>query len=266
MRYKIDHDLHIHTHLSICSNNPEQNAKKILEYAKQNKMTTVCVTDHYWDKAVPGATGFYDEQDFEHISRVKPLPECEGIRFLFGCETDMNHDLTIGVPPERYDDFDFIIVPINHFHFNPQTLPTEARNDAEKTAWHWVNKFNGVLESSLPLHKTGLAHLTCGLTAPDSEEVLRKVFEIIPDSTYRMLFAKAAQKGVGIELNSDDFRIKDEEMPILMKPYRIAKEMGCKFYLGSDAHTPKGLAEAPALFERAIDILDLKESDKFILR
>ena len=261
MKYTIDHDLHIHTGLSICSGNPEQHAKKILEYAKQNGMTTVCVTDHYWDKAVPGATGFYDEQDFEHISRVKPLPECEGIRFLFGCETDMNHDLTIGIPPERYDDFDFIIVPINHFHFNPHTLPTEARNDAEKTAWHWVNKFNGVLESSLPLHKTGLAHLTCGLTAPDSEEVLRKVFEIIPDSTYRMLFAKAAKKGVGIELNSDDARLRGGES--LLRPYKIAKEQGCKFYLGSDAHSPKSLENAIPLFEKFIELLDLKESDKF---
>lgn len=124
MRYKIDHDLHIHTHLSICSNNPEQTAENILKYADKNGFSTVCVTDHYWDKAVAGATGFYDEQDFEHIGEVKPLPECEGIRFLFGCETDMNHDLTIGIPPERYDDFDFIIVPINHFHFNPHTLPT----------------------------------------------------------------------------------------------------------------------------------------------
>lgn len=263
MRYKIDHDLHIHTHLSICSGNPEQNTQNILKYAEQNGFSTICITDHYWDKAVPGATGFYDEQDFDHIAKSKPLPSSEGIRFLFGCETDMNHDLTIGVPPERYQDFDFIIVPINHFHFHPHTLPAEALGNSEETAKYWVKKFEGVLGSDLPLHKVGLAHLTCSLTAPNSRELLLKVFSSIGDDTYRALFGDAAQKGVGIELNSDDFRIKDEEIPILMKPYRIAKEMGCKFYLGSDAHTPKGLAEAPALFERAIDILDLKESDKF---
>ena len=263
MKYKIDHDLHIHTGLSICSGNPEQNPQRILEYARQNGMNTVCVTDHYWDKEVSGATGFYDEQDFSHIAASKPLPQGDGIRFLFGCETDMNHDLTIGVPPERYDDFDFIIVPINHFHFHPHTLPAEAVGNAEQIAKCWVNKFKGVLDSGLPLHKTGLAHLTCGLTAPDSAETLRRVFEIIPDSTYRMLFAEAAKKGVGIELNADDARLRAGES--LLRPYKIAKEQGCKFYLGSDAHSPKGLEDAIGLFEKIIDLLDLKESDKFIL-
>ena len=67
MKYIIDHDYHIHSHLSLCSRDPEQTTENILKYAKENKLTTICLTDHYWDSAVPGASNWYQKQDFEHI-------------------------------------------------------------------------------------------------------------------------------------------------------------------------------------------------------
>ena len=44
--------------------------------------------------------------------------------------------------------------------------------------------------------------------------------------------------------------------------YETAKGCGCKFYLGSDAHSPSALENAPEIFERAIDVLCLEEKDK----
>ena len=41
--------------------------------------------------------------------------------------------------------------------------------------------------------------------------------------------------------------------------------MGCKFYLGSDAHHVTELERAKARFEKTIDLLDLKETDKFVI-
>ena len=111
MKYKVDHDLHIHTYLSECSQDPEQTPEYILEYAKKNGLHTVAVTDHYWDSAVPTPSNWYRPQNFDNVSKVLPLPKADGIKFLFGCETDMNRELTIGIPSERYKDFDFIIVP-----------------------------------------------------------------------------------------------------------------------------------------------------------
>ena len=43
----------------------------------------------------------------------------------------------------------------------------------------------------------------------------------------------------------------------------IAKECGCKFYLGSDAHHPEKLDLDITMFQRAIDYLGLEEKDKF---
>jgi histidinol phosphatase-like PHP family hydrolase len=82
---------------------------------------------------------------------------------------------------------------------------------------------------------------------------------------FERLFKKAAEVGVGIELNACDMCFTDEEADIVLRPYRIAKQCGCKFYCGSDAHHPDELDNAKAIFERAIDLLELTEEDKFVI-
>lgn len=126
MRYLFDSDLHIHSKLSLCSNDPEQTAERIIQYAKDNSLNTVCVTDHYWDSTIYTSLDFYQQQDFEHISKIKPLPQSENIKFLFGCETEMFKDMQIGIPPERYNDFDFIIIALNHFHMEGYSISKEC--------------------------------------------------------------------------------------------------------------------------------------------
>ena len=90
MKYRVDNDLHIHTHLSSCSADPEQNTDRLLKYAAENRLSAICVTDHFWDSGVPGASEWYAPQNYEHIARSKPLPTADGVRFLFGCETDLD--------------------------------------------------------------------------------------------------------------------------------------------------------------------------------
>ena len=114
MKYIVDNDLHIHTHLS--SQDPAQSAERILQYAEENGLTTICTADHFWDKDIEGASIIYDGSDFEHICKIKPLPQSENVRFLFGCEGEVNPDLTLGILKERFDEFDFIVIPTTHFH------------------------------------------------------------------------------------------------------------------------------------------------------
>ena len=53
MRYKIDHDYHIHTRLSLCSEDDGQTPAAILELAKRRNLKKICLTDHFWDETVP---------------------------------------------------------------------------------------------------------------------------------------------------------------------------------------------------------------------
>ena len=57
MRYVFDNDLHIHSTLSSCSSDPAESTERILANGVANHLKTLCLTDHFWDDAVPGASG-----------------------------------------------------------------------------------------------------------------------------------------------------------------------------------------------------------------
>ena len=129
MTYQIDHDLHIHSTLSPCCKVDTQTPERILQYARESDLHTICLTDHFWDSAVPGASKWYAPLHFEHLAKAKPLPQAEGIRFLFGCETDMDADLNLGISREKLALFDFIIIATTHMHFSFTLKPEDADSE-----------------------------------------------------------------------------------------------------------------------------------------
>lgn len=262
MKYTFDHDFHIHSGLSACSGDPEQNAERILRYARENGLKQICVTDHFWDSTVDGASGWYKPQNFEHISSILPLPQGDGIKFMFGAETDMDKFMTVGTAKQSFDRFDFVIIQTTHLHMKGFTISQEDAATPEGRAKVWLSRLSVLLDMDLPFHKIGIAHLACGLIAPTREEYLQ-VLELLPQKKLEELFAKCAKVGVGIELNYSDMRFADGEADTVLRMFRIAKEQGCRFYLGSDAHHPKTFEVVKAVIERAIDMLSLTEDDKF---
>ena len=265
MRYIFDNDLHIHSFLSLCSKDPAQNPELILRYAIDNGLKTVALTNHYWDSVISGASGFYSKQNYEWLLQSKPLPRANGVSFLFGCETDMDKDLRLGMPLSRFDDFDFVVIPTTHLHMKGFTISEEDASTVEGRARVWISRFEALLNMELPFHKIGVAHLATSLIAPNREDYL-SVLRLLPEDKLFGLFSKSARLGVGIELNSSDMSFSDGEAETVLRIFKIAKACKCKFYLGSDAHHPKELNEAKAIFERAIDLLELTEDDKFQLK
>ena len=261
MKYIFDNDLHIHSGLSLCSGDPAQNPTRILTYAEENSLKTICLTDHYWDETVPGASDWYKKQDYAHVAKALPLPKSDRVNFLFGVETDLDKNLTLGISRENFDKFDFVIIPTTHLHMDGFTC--RGDESTEERAKLWIERFDAVLDMDIPFHKIGIAHLTCTLmNRGHCEETL----ELIPDSELDRLFRRAAEVGVGIELNFNsqfpEFSDPESELRI----FRHAKAMGCKFYFGSDAHHPAGLDAEKANAERIIDLLGLEEEDKFTLK
>lgn len=262
-RFIVDQDLHLHSMLSACSGDPEQNAARILQEERKNGVSTVCLTDHYWDSAVPGASNWYAPQNFEHVAASKPLPREDGIRLLFGCETDLRHDLTLGIPPERYDDFDFIVIPTTHLHMTGFTITEADATSIHARARLWAERLDAILDMPLPFRKIGIAHLACPLIAPSSRGDYLKTLDLIPTEEMERIFKKAAAVGVGIELNAFDMLFPDSEADTVLRMFRIAKAVGCRFYTASDAHHPNDFLQFKPALERAVDLLGLTEADKF---
>ncbi len=263
MRFTYDHDLHIHSQLSDCSRDPAQNPERILQYAKDNNLKKIVLTDHYWDERIPGASGWYQKQNTPHIIQSKPLPQADGITFLFGAETDMAADGTIGVDRKTMELLDFVVVPTTHLHMGGFTC--RGDEDEYERAKLWVSRYEHLLRADLPFERVGLGHMTCSLIAYKMDHYL--ALRSVSDAEMMRLFRASADRGLGIELNfpaiHDGVPITWESHPDELRPYKLAKDCGCKFYFGSDAHHPAELDAEKKNAEIIIDLLGLTEEDKF---
>jgi histidinol phosphatase-like PHP family hydrolase len=270
MKYQIDHDLHIHTYISGCAgHDPRQSKEAILTYGLVNGFGLLCVCDHIWDEKVTPAylnehswSWLTHGQGFEKARELLPLPQSKACKFLFGIEADMDWQGNIAVSREEFDNFDFINFAVNHLHLTNFTYDpsVESRYGSSAEAFKalYKERLLRLLNMDLPFHKCGLAHFTLGPL---------KAFALFTDEEYREIFGLVAERGMGVELNFSEELMYSVSTPedeaILLHPYRIAKEMGCKFYLGGDAHDPECLASRRMWFERMVDLLDLTEDDKF---
>ena len=265
MKFAIDHDFHIHSGLSLCSGRPDQTPEAILAYAKKNGLKKICLTDHLWDEkafALP-ADHWYGIQNIPYVRQNLPLPQDPEVEFYFGCETEFDKFFRVGLARENFDLFDFVIIPTTHTHMVGFTLE-EADNTEERRAALFIERLDALLDQDLPFEKIGIAHLTCCFAGVNSEkDSQRRVLASIPDAELYRIFGRIAKAGAGVELNEDMFQYNEEELAVQLRFYRIAKECGCKFYLGSDAHSPDGLSRAPEVFAKFLELFPLEESDKF---
>ena len=167
----------------------------------------------------------------------------------------------LGLSPQNYDAFDFIVLAPSHLHLKNFTrdIQTVGTSAAELKAYY-QKRLLQLLNMDLPFHKCGLAHFASCLQCDEGKFA---VLDRFTDEEFAEIFGLAAVRGLGIELNADDFPGHEEEQAL--RPYRIAKEMGCKFYLGSDAHQPEDFAGKKAQLQWITEWLQLTEADKLPL-
>ena len=91
----------------------------------------------------------------------------------------------------------------------------------------------------------------------------RILIEMISDDTFKRLFDKTAEKNIAFEINvSYSKNMTPEELAndCHIRMFSLAKECGCKFTFGSDAHDNKQ-HEFYHNAEILSNILNLKEDD-----
>lgn len=264
MAFEYNHDMHIHTRLSPCSGDDGQTCERILDYAVQNGLDTVAVTDHFWDSAVAGASSWYKPLNYEHVSRSLPLPKNDTVRFLFGCETDMDMQGNIGLTKENFSLFDFVIVSTTHFHMEGFTVP--AGITQKERALIYVKRLHSFLNSDIPFKKTGIAHLTCNLIDNSEKFAHIDVVDMVSDKEFYEIFGGVAACGAGVELNIYPRWYDEDQLKRVLRPYMIARDCGCKFYLGSDSHHGTNLLNAPAKLKGILGVFPLEATDRFTVK
>ena len=259
--FPIDHDLHIHTNLSSCSTDPQMTAAYVAAFAKAQGYRAVCITNHLWDADVPGASEWYAPQDIEHVKRILPLPEAEGVDILFGCETEYCGGGKLGLAPKHFGEFEMIIIPVNHFHM-PGFVRPESCDTVEAASELLLSRLEELIELNLPWRKVGIAHLNVSIFLFGAPYV--RALALMPEGRLRRVFGFLARNGAGIELNvtcfeSDWLDNRDGSLRF----FRIAREEGCKFYLGSDAHMRGSLGLVGERMRSVVDELGLTADDLF---
>lgn len=260
---KINHDFHIHTDLSICANETAT-FENYMEIAKKLGLTKVGFSNHFWDKSIEGRFDFYDSQDFEHISKL--IPEIEsagdsGIKVYFGGEAEYAPNIgDVSVSEEVAERLDFLLVPNSHTHI---TMPKEYYEPYDKHIDFMIKAYEDILNSKVAKYITAVAHPFCAVCCPYDREIL---INRISDDTFRRLFDKTANKGIGFELNTSyikDFNKSLEEIADTahIRMYRLAKECGCKFIFGSDAHSSKDHNRYGEISDAFVEILGINEDD-----
>ena len=57
----------------VITQGPLQTTENILRYALDNGLKTICVTDHYWDETIPGASGWYAPQNTAQLCTIESM-------------------------------------------------------------------------------------------------------------------------------------------------------------------------------------------------
>ena len=253
-------DLHCHSSLSACCADKRMTPERILRHAEEAGYETICLTDHLWDSAVPGASGWYAPQNIEHVRSALPLPQAPSCHFYFGCETELPVNGVPALAREHFDLFDFVVIPVNHMHI-AGLVRAEGIDTPEKMAVNIENRLENVLEQNLPLRKIGLAHLTIGLMFREGR--IADVMHAMSEARLLRIMKGYAAAGTGIELNATAFSEMTDRPDDILKIYRIAKEAGCRFYCSSDAHSVEALDGVPKNLPAVIQALGLTEADAY---
>jgi len=128
---------------------------------------------------------------------------------------------------------DFLLVPNAHTHL---TAPVEIRNDAKALARFTVDAWFDIMKSNVAKYTTAIPH-------PFIAGIQGEITPALSDNILTECLIAAKEADIAIEINSSALLSRTENRSIkelleldAIRLFNLAKECGCKFTFGSDAH------------------------------
>lgn len=257
---RIEHDFHLHTNLSLCAKR-EVTAADYVANARRLGLQKIGFSDHFWDAAIEGANKFYQPQHYEHICQLKPELEklrSDDLQIFFGCETEYDpYHHGVAITEAVAEQLDFLLVPNSHTHM---MMPKDCYQPYRKHADFMLQATYDLLNSPVCRFITAIAHPFEAVACPYPNGLL---IDLITDDQFKRVLDVMANKGVAFEINvSSMMRKTPEEIEQMsqLRLFRLAKQQGCRFLFGSDAHS----AQAHDHYENATlaaNLLELTPDD-----
>ncbi len=243
---RLDHDLHVHTYLSACCREKErQTPSAILSLAEDMGVNTIGFADHVWVNPNLSPDDWYRPQDESQISKLRAdlSTLSTRIRVLVGCEAEMIAPGKIGITPQFAEDLDFVLLACSHFHLKGLVAQPQSHAPRDVAA-HMLKFLLSGVSSGLA---TSIAHPLLPFGYQDQYD---SAIATISDAQFLDVFGVAAEHGVALEITTAFLATQPEDTFSVETPIRflsIAKQAGCKFTLGTDAHNPEAQKRLPEL-------------------
>ena len=276
---KIKQDIHIHTYHSPCAAQ-DATPQVYIDHAKRTGLELIGFADHMWDNGKGFSIASYErhQTNFKRLIQIKDdLASCtipEGLRVLVGCESDFTADSTLGISREIASQLDFVLVAQAHTHF-PEVCPSPYRDDRIACGKFALNSLKRLLMHPDADLITAIPH-PLATHFVGKEEGDHDILAALPSNEIREAFLLAAEQGIGVEINAavmmfackssntdptDLSAVKNLEY---YRMFSLAKEAGCKFTFGTDAHSREA-ADLMYYAQAMADALDLHDSDVILL-
>ena len=198
-------DVHMHTHATDGHNS----IREMADAAVERGYEYIAITDH--SKNLAMTNGLDETRALEHIQRIRQVDrEMEGrIRVYTGIEVDILGDGALDLPDEVLAEMDVVIASVH-------TLLNQPREEMTARVLRAIeNPYVRILG-----HPTGRLLLRREPFAIDLPAVLRR----------------AAELGVAVEHNA-----APERLDLNDRELRLAKELGCRIVVNTDAHDTRHL-------------------------
>lgn len=256
---KVTHDFHIHTNLSLCAEQ-DTTVAYYVRRAEEIGLKKLGFANHFWDENIAGANDFYVVQNLAHVEQLKAAlakVKSDTVTTYFGCEVEYDAvhqgpSITEAVA-ER---FDYVLVPNSHTHM---VMPKGYSESFRRHADFMVQAYENIINSSVSRYITAMAHPFEAVNCPHYSNLI----DMISDDRFKYLFDATAKKNIAVEINIGNYHEMEDQDIIncsQIRMFRLAKECGCKFIFGSDAHNRRR-HDSYGHTEVLADILELKEDD-----
>jgi histidinol phosphatase-like PHP family hydrolase len=233
LRSDIYADFHVHTHLSPCGTQ-DATAYGLIQRAFEKGFAAIGFADHYTPQPVPGCT-FYDAQRidvlFDLRRELDAIKKPHNLDILVGVEADYTLAGTAFLDDTARQECDHIIGAASHFHLPAAPQPTS--NTPEAKAELMVRMAAELLEQ--PGVSVWAHPFDCSSMRP-----LGPIMNLIPEDKLAELIGSAIQNQVAIEINGGA-GLSKEYQEVTAMFFLLAREMGARFTLTSDAHHPDSL-------------------------
>lgn len=257
-------DLHIHTNRSFCAPS-STTVESYLPLCEKEGLRVLGISDHVYPTQVIRNRGFADKDKVSHLTslrgELKKAQEETGIRLLLGCEMDLFPSTGPLLSPEEGLNFDYILVAASHILNYPKMYADYDLSTPAKLRKLTLDQFFAACELRYPV-PVGICHPLYPICSPWEQEVV----DGISDTCLNECFSMAAERDISIEIHAclyrngtalNEYGLSDSYLRVLS----AAKNCGCKFHFGADAHNPDMFADKHDLLRKAAELIGITAED-----